>query len=467
MDTTLCTDEIDDVHSPQFSDDAGSQGEWDPHQATSSRPAAAVASPRELSSQITESPRTAMADTQGSYCDDAPSMSQTGPPAHPGHGTLPLPMPNSASPLQQQLGQQHPSQQGANDQGHSQQHQLPAPCTTADRQSTAPLLQSQAEQSSQPPPGRKLPSAAPPAATAVPLLQPQAATNCTQSSSATCSDRPADHSHSTGTTTSNMPPEHLSDSITITLPQEHQQASDAPHSRGRVQEGVSGGVSQAASRAQADQGPRDGEAPPEAQLQEVSGAPLSRSQPQALPQVQPPQDVSQSAAHEQAPPLSHAHHPMPQQQPSHVPNPGVFGDEDDPTWSPDSPTPTLHYSPGPIAQCDGRTELGDTELQSAQVSGQPPGQQGGQQGGLPGGQQEDDQGGGQAARPLLLLPVSIEDRLRKESAVNLLYMGSPAWRPDLEAVHVWQAQVWRLLMLISTLAARLLCRGQQGFPSLA
>lgn len=294
-------------------------------------------------------------------------MSQTGPPAHPGHGTLPLPMPNSASPLQQQLGQQHPSQQGANDQGHSQQHQLPAPCTTADRQSTAPLLQSQAEQSSQPPPGRKLPSAAPPAATAVPLLQPQAATNCTQSSSATCSDRPADHSHSTGTTTSNMPPEHLSDSITITLPQEHQQASDAPHSRGRVQEGVSGGVSQAASRAQADQGPRDGEAPPEAQLQEVSGAPLSRSQPQALPQVQPPQDVSQSAAHEQAPPLSHAHHPMPQQQPSHVPNPGVFGDEDDPTWSPDSPTPTLHYSPGPIAQCDGRTELGDTELQSAQV----------------------------------------------------------------------------------------------------
>ena len=64
MDTTLCTDEIDDVHIPQFSDDAGSQGEWDPHQATSSRPAAAVASPRVLSSPITDSLRTTMVDTQ-------------------------------------------------------------------------------------------------------------------------------------------------------------------------------------------------------------------------------------------------------------------------------------------------------------------------------------------------------------------------------------------------------------------
>ena len=64
LDITLCTDEIDDVHIPQFSDDAGSQGEWDPNHATSSRPTAAVPSPFTLSSPITDSLRTANADTQ-------------------------------------------------------------------------------------------------------------------------------------------------------------------------------------------------------------------------------------------------------------------------------------------------------------------------------------------------------------------------------------------------------------------
>ena len=64
MDTTLCTDEIDDVHVPQLSDDAGSQGEWDPLQASSSRPAAAVQCPLSLSSPIAESLRTPVADTQ-------------------------------------------------------------------------------------------------------------------------------------------------------------------------------------------------------------------------------------------------------------------------------------------------------------------------------------------------------------------------------------------------------------------
>ncbi|KAL3160641.1 hypothetical protein ABBQ32_010564 [Trebouxia sp. C0010 RCD-2024] len=454
MDTTLCTDEIDDVHIPQLSDDAGSQGEWDPHQATSSRPAAAVASPRVLSSPITDSLRTAMADTQGSFCDDGPSMSQTGPPAHPGCATPSLPMPHSASPLQQQLAQQHPPQHGASDQHHSQQQQQPAPCTNANRQSTAPLLQSQAQQPSQPTPGRTSPSAAVPAATAVPLRQPQAATDHTQSSSAMCSDRPADCSHSTGNTTSNMPPEHLSDSITITMPQERQQASDTLHSRGLVQGGVRGRVSQAASRAQADQGPQDGEAPPEAQLQGVSGALLPQSQPQALPQVQPPQDVSHSAAQEQTVPQlqSQAHLLMPHHQPSHVPNPGVFGDEDDPTRSPDSPTPTLHYSPGPIAHCDGPTDLGDTERQSAQVSGQSLGRQGGQQGSQQGGQQEGDHGRGQAAR-LQLLPISREDRLRKESAANLLYMGSPVnWIIKATEYHIQHRdrkqgdRIWRQCM---------------------
>lgn len=64
LDITLCTDEIDDVHIPQFSDDAGSQGEWDPNQATSNRPTAAVSPPFTLSSPITDSIRTAHADTQ-------------------------------------------------------------------------------------------------------------------------------------------------------------------------------------------------------------------------------------------------------------------------------------------------------------------------------------------------------------------------------------------------------------------
>ena len=64
LDVTLCTDEIDDVHIPQFSDDAGSQGEWDPNHATSSRPTAAVPSPFTPSSPITDSLRTANADTQ-------------------------------------------------------------------------------------------------------------------------------------------------------------------------------------------------------------------------------------------------------------------------------------------------------------------------------------------------------------------------------------------------------------------
>ena len=64
MDTTLCTDEIDDVHVPQLSDEAGSQGEWDPLQASSSRLAAAVQYPLGLSSPTAESLRTPVADTQ-------------------------------------------------------------------------------------------------------------------------------------------------------------------------------------------------------------------------------------------------------------------------------------------------------------------------------------------------------------------------------------------------------------------
>ena len=64
LDITLCTDEIDDVHIPQFSDDAGSQGEWDPNQATSNRPQAAVPSPFMLSSPITASLRNAIVDSQ-------------------------------------------------------------------------------------------------------------------------------------------------------------------------------------------------------------------------------------------------------------------------------------------------------------------------------------------------------------------------------------------------------------------
>lgn len=63
-DPTLCTDEIDDVHVPQISDDAGSEGEWDPHQATSSRLPSVRQPPYGLSSPLTSSLRTVMADTQ-------------------------------------------------------------------------------------------------------------------------------------------------------------------------------------------------------------------------------------------------------------------------------------------------------------------------------------------------------------------------------------------------------------------
>ena len=64
FDLTLCTDDIDDVHVPQISDDAGSQGEWDPNQATSSPPFLRQHPPYGLSSPITSSLRTALADTQ-------------------------------------------------------------------------------------------------------------------------------------------------------------------------------------------------------------------------------------------------------------------------------------------------------------------------------------------------------------------------------------------------------------------
>lgn len=65
LDVTLGTDDIDDVHIPQFiADDAGSQGEWDPNQATSSRAMAAVPSSFTLSTPITDSLRTVTADTQ-------------------------------------------------------------------------------------------------------------------------------------------------------------------------------------------------------------------------------------------------------------------------------------------------------------------------------------------------------------------------------------------------------------------
>ena len=66
MDTTLCTDELDDVHIPQISEDAGSQADWDPNQATSSRPQGAQMLAYGLSSPITGSLRTVMADTQAS-----------------------------------------------------------------------------------------------------------------------------------------------------------------------------------------------------------------------------------------------------------------------------------------------------------------------------------------------------------------------------------------------------------------
>ena len=64
LDPTLCTDDIDDVHIPQISGDAGSQGEWDPNQATSFRPRPAQQIFYPQSSPVTESLRTVMAGTQ-------------------------------------------------------------------------------------------------------------------------------------------------------------------------------------------------------------------------------------------------------------------------------------------------------------------------------------------------------------------------------------------------------------------
>lgn len=468
MDTTLCTDEIDDVHIPQFSDDAGSQGEWDPHQATSSGPVAALASARMLPSPIADSLRSAMADTQvklthaqrllttgvtapstvrqsrqhscssvckvrylrefrcssfqctmlqctatagsmvplvwpcctanrlpahvflsalsqGSVCDDEPSdggITHAGPLAQSGLGVqlTPTPAPHSAPPVQpqQHWGQQCLPQHGARHQGHSPPQQQPLPCNTADRQSTAPLLHSQAAPPSQHSLGRVPPLGTPPGPQAA---VPQAGADHTPASSATCSDHPVDHSHSSATTASNMAPDHQSHqpgSVAITLVQDHQEASTSPPGRGGVGVrrggGAGVGVSQGGSRAQAGRVPQERQALREHQLQEGSRPPQLGSQPQASPPQRPPsrgpQHVSQSAAQEQAQALpliqSQAHHPTPL-QPLHVPNPGVFGDEDEFIWSPDSPTPTLHYSPGPITPCDGAAEQGDSHTQSVQV----------------------------------------------------------------------------------------------------
>ncbi|KAL0043132.1 hypothetical protein WJX79_010176 [Trebouxia sp. C0005] len=70
FDPTLCTDDIDDVHIPQISDDGGSQGEWDPNQATSSPPFLHQQPPHGLFSPIISSLRTALADTQESASED-------------------------------------------------------------------------------------------------------------------------------------------------------------------------------------------------------------------------------------------------------------------------------------------------------------------------------------------------------------------------------------------------------------
>ena len=64
-DLTLCTDDIDDIHLPELSGCVGSQGEWDPNQATS-RASLREPCPWDPSSPITGSLQTVLADTQAS-----------------------------------------------------------------------------------------------------------------------------------------------------------------------------------------------------------------------------------------------------------------------------------------------------------------------------------------------------------------------------------------------------------------
>ena len=309
----------------------------------------------------------------------------------------PTPQVAPLSQLHQRLGQQQLPQQESSSQAHLQQQQQHA---TVNRQSAAALPQSQAvgTEANQPSPGRTNTAFNSVAAAAAALVtQPQVSAEFPQSS-ITCSDRPAEHLHSTATASDHPAPQQQSPSVTLRLPSDEQQASHSRQNRDMVRGGLSqqaprqGGLSQgrfsqgAARPPPVGSLPQDGEGLSEQQLQQVSVPPQLPPQLHSLPHAQQPQHVSQAHAeaqshihsltqsHNQAgeqsllPAQSRGHAPpLQQQRQSHVPNPGVFGDEDDSSWAPDSPTPTLHYSPGPIGTCDQPADQAGSDRQHDQA----------------------------------------------------------------------------------------------------
>ena len=313
------------------------------------------------------------------------------------------------SQLHQLLGQQQLPQQESSSQAHSQQQQQHA---VVNRQSPVALSQNQAVETepNQPLPSTASHSAAAAAATAAAtaaaasLTQPRAGADHPQSS-ITCSDRPAEHLHSTATASDHPAPQQQSASVTLRPPSDDQEATYSCQSRGGVRSGVSqralrqGGLSQGGfsqggnSRRQVGNFPPDGEALSERQPQQVSVPPQVQSQLHSLAHAQQSQHVSQAhpkaQSHLQSVTQSRTQadgqSPLPaqlrgpalqlqqqqqqqqQQHQLHVPNPGVFGDEDDSSWVPDSPTPTLHYSPGPIGTCGGAADRTGSGPQHDQV----------------------------------------------------------------------------------------------------
>ena len=294
--------------------------------------------------------------------------------------------PHAAPPsqLHQQLGQQHLLQQISSSQAHSWQRQQHVPHVTANRQSPAALSQNQALE---PKPNQPLPSTAPhsaaTAAATASVTQPQAGAEQPQSS-ITCSDRPEEHQHSTAMASDHPAPQQQSASVTTKPPSDDQQATDGHQSRGKggkprvSQGGLSQGVP--SRRSQVGSLPPDGEALSE--QQQVSIQPQLQSQPQSPPYAPNPQHMSQ--LHAQSPAQSHERSHAPshaqahgrsvsptqlqqQQSQSHVPRSGVLGNEDGSTCPPDSPTPTLHYSPGPRETCDGTAEQAGSDPQLGEV----------------------------------------------------------------------------------------------------